>query len=305
MASSTIKAVLISAGLIAIALFLMVSVPMASDFSLSHSPVLWSSFFSWLKPPYLFVAVNVIIIIIVASSIYHGGEYNIETDESIINNQAPLLELEDLDLDADFDFPVITPPSISVTEVEISEFVSEEKEEKSDQINGRDEFVVLKSKVDEAPSMVEESENLPPTEKSLSPVRSGHRKPFKTSLKGGNKRKTLRVGKPKQQQEEKTMENTWKMITEDENSTSLTTHYRRSDTLKLGDGEVKHALRKAETFRDMTNYQKSTTVTASTPVKMKKEMSPSRDELNRRVEAFIKKCKEERIESMRLDKVVS
>lgn len=114
------------------------------------------------------------------------------------------------------------------------------------------------------------------------------------------------MAKPKRN--ETTMENTWKMVTEEGKSTPLTSHYRRSSTFALDAGEVQvqaqPALRKAETFRDMTNYQKSSTVTP--PVKMNKEMSPSREELNRRVEAFIKKCKEERlVESMRLDKVVA
>lgn len=125
---------------------------------------------------------------------------------------------------------------------------------------------------------------------------------------GGNrKRKALRVAKPKRHNETTTtMENTSKMIAEEGKSTPLTVHHWRSDTFGVDAGEVpKRALRKLVTFRDMTNYQRSpSTVTPS--VKMKKEMSPSREELNQRVEAFIKKCKEERLlESLRLDKDVA
>lgn len=90
------------------------------------------------------------------------------------------------------------------------------------------------------------------------------------------------------------------MITEEGKSTTLTSHFRRSDTFGLGTGgDVKPVLRKAVTFRDVTNYRQS-----STPVKMKKEITLSREELNRKVEAFIKKCKEERLESLRLEKKV-
>lgn len=101
-----------------------------------------------------------------------------------------------------------------------------------------------------------------------------------------------------------TLENAWKMITEVK-STPLTSHYRRPSTSGIGAaGDVKSALRKAETFKDVTNYRQSSP-TVKPPVKMKKEMSPSREELNRRVEAFIKKCKEERLVSLRLEKEVA
>ncbi|CAH2038292.1 unnamed protein product [Thlaspi arvense] len=299
MVSSTIKAVLISTGITVMALFLKASVPIALDLFLSLTPILWSSFLSWLKPPYLFVVINVIITIIVASSSYHGGE----DDES----SPRWLEVKDVDLDADF---VATfPPPIVVAEVDRSEVVYEEKEEEEEEdeisglINGGDESVVLTSELHQAPPVIEESENLSPAEKPPVTDRSGQRKPVKASPKGGKKRKALRVAKPKRY--ETTLENTWKIITDEGKSTSLTSQYRRSDTFVLGAGagETQPALRKAVTFRDMTNYQKPPTVT--TPVKMKKEMSPSRDELNRRVEAFIKKCKEERLESMRLDKDLS
>ncbi|KAG7653890.1 hypothetical protein ISN44_As01g011090 [Arabidopsis suecica] len=276
------------------------------DFSVSRFPIFWSSFLSWLKPPYLFVVINVIITIIVASSKYYQsiGDQDGEDDEILLGgeytipnviNQAPpqRLEVTDVDLDADFDFAAIIPSPILVAEVERSEVVCKEKEEEiSGLINGGVEFIVL-----------EESENLPPAEKPLASVRASHRKPVKASSKGVNRKKALRVVKPKRHE---TLENTWDMITEEGKSTPLTSsHYRKTSMSGLdAGGDVKPVLRKAETFRDVTNYRQSSP-TVTSPVKMKKEMSPSREELNRRVEAFIKKCKEERLESLKLEKKVA
>ncbi|CAE5957174.1 unnamed protein product [Arabidopsis arenosa] len=296
----SIKTVLISTGIAAVSLFLKSSVPIAVDFSVSRFPIFWSSFLSWLKPPYLFVVINIIITIIVASSKYYQSIGDGEDDETLTGDEftiqnvisqapPPLLEVTDVDLDADFDFAAMIPSPILVAEVERSEVVYKEKEEGL--INGGDEFIVL-----------EESENLPPAEKPLASVRASHRKPVKASSKGVNRKKALRVVKPKRHE---TLENTWNIITEEGKSTPLTSHYRKTSMSGLdAGGDVKPVLRKAETFRDVTNYRHlSPTVTS--PVKMKKEMSPSREELNRRVEAFIKKCKEERLESLKLEKKVA
>ncbi|CAL9214518.1 unnamed protein product [Arabidopsis halleri] len=307
----SIKTALISTGIAALSLFLKSSVPIAVDFSVSRFPIFWSSFLSWLKPPYLLVVINVIITIIVASSKYYQsiGDQDGEDDEILLGgeytipnviNQAPpqRLEVTDVDLDADFDFAATIPsPIILVAEVERSEVVYKEKEEKvSGLINGGDEFAVLRSELNQP--LMEVLENLPPAEKPLVSARSGHRKPVKASSKGVNRKKALRVVKPKRHE---TLENTWNMITEEGKSTPLSSHYRKTSMSGLdAGGDVKPVLRKAETFRDVTNYRHS-----SPPVKMKKEMSPSREELNQRVEAFIKKCKEERLESLKLEKKVA
>ncbi|XP_010476031.2 PREDICTED: uncharacterized protein LOC104755365 [Camelina sativa] len=300
----SIKAALISTGIAAMSLFLKYSVPIAVDFSVSRFPILWSSFLSWLKPPYIFVASNVIITIIIAFSKFHQS---IEEDQEEEGHQdgeilhcdeyeSHQVDTKDVNLDADIDFAVRVPPPILVAEVERSEAVYEEKDE---EINGGDE---LKSEVNQVLPKIEESENLTPVEKPLVSGSSGYRKPVKAISKGGNKKKkALGVVKPKRH--ETSSENTWKMVTEVGKSTSLTTRFRRSDTLGNGvGGDVKRpVLRKAETFRDVTNHRQSSSM-QPVKMKMKKEVSPSRDELNRRVEAFIKKCKEERFESFRLEK---
>lgn len=105
-----------------------------------------------------------------------------------------------------------------------------------------------------------------------------------------------------------TLENTWKMITEGK-STPLTKQlYRRSDTFSRGDSggsdQAKPVYKKSETFRDRTNYYQSPET-----AKMRKEPSLGQDELNRRVEAFIKKINEEmkmqRMESLRQYKEIT
>lgn len=122
--------------------------------------------------------------------------------------------------------------------------------------------------------------------------------------------RALRVTKPKRNND--TLENTWKMITEGK-STPLTRQlYRRSDTFGRGDsgGEVKPVVyKKSETFRDRTNHYQETAAETAKGKKMRKEPSLSQDELNRRVEEFIKKFNEEmklqRMESLRQYKEIT
>lgn len=103
----------------------------------------------------------------------------------------------------------------------------------------------------------------------------------------------MRVAKPKRHE---TLENTWKAITEGR-SMPLSRHVKKWDTWEnhgrginvdsLDPSQVK----KSETFKDRTNEITSSPGAGAT--RLRKEPSLSQDELNRRVEAFIKKFNEE------------
>ncbi|KAA8519859.1 hypothetical protein F0562_014051 [Nyssa sinensis] len=134
-------------------------------------------------------------------------------------------------------------------------------------------------------------------EKPRVSARFGHRKPVKASPEGG---RALRVAKPKRNE---TLENTWKMIT-DGRHMPLTRHLRKSDTWQTHDHHMEASplardqspqmVYKSETFKDRTNFNPPSSVSSSPGSgKLRKEPSLSQDELNRRVEAFIKKFNEE------------
>lgn len=105
----------------------------------------------------------------------------------------------------------------------------------------------------------------------------------------------LGVAKPKRHE---TLESTWKTIT-DGRAMPLTRHLKKSDTWEThgrvrsdGRDHPKPAMKKSETVKE---YSSSPSPSAS-PVSgklLRKESSLGHDELNRRVEAFIKKFNEE------------
>lgn len=114
----------------------------------------------------------------------------------------------------------------------------------------------------------------------------------------------LGVLKPNKQD---TLESTWNTITEGR-ATRLKRHLRKSDTRER-DGHIHDRDRhlrpqqqektpkkmiKSDTFNDCANTSSPQLSPSSSGInKLKKEASLSQDELNRRVEAFIKKFNEE------------
>ncbi|MBA0695352.1 hypothetical protein Goari_001981, partial [Gossypium aridum] len=300
----SLKVLFISSGVLSIALGLKLSVPLVLEFAVSQAPLLWSTFRSWLKPPYLYFVINGIIITIVASSRFHqnNGE-NEKTEElmqqqprsKILVEQRPDLEYEvKSSLDLDEVETVVYEQKEIVQEVETTVFEAETNVAVVDDGDGGDVFVISKSEW--IPPRRMDSSEIPldvlfPVEKPPASSRFGHRKPVKANPEGG---RALKVAKPKRHE---TLENTWKMITEGR-AMPLTRHLKKLDTFENHGREINvetmadsPLVKKSESFRDRTNYQLPPSSPASG--KLRKEPSLSQDELNRRVEAFIKKFNEE------------
>lgn len=108
------------------------------------------------------------------------------------------------------------------------------------------------------------------------------------------------VSKPKKQD---TLESTWKAITEGR-AVPLTRHLRKSDTWERDghnsrvlpqEDKTPQKMTKSETFNNRTNTRIPSPGSNSSggSGKIRKEPSLSQDELNRRVEAFIRKFNED------------
>ncbi|XP_044496489.1 uncharacterized protein LOC123218901 [Mangifera indica] len=267
---SLIKVTLMSAGVLTFALFCKVSVPMIMDFSASKTPVLWSSFLSWLKPPYLYIIINCIIVGIVASSRFFKFD----------------------------DVPTESPstPSDRTVYDEIrmqSEYGGVNYEQRLQRVEEESEPPLFMEKRLWLVVLIRWRliiEMLRGQQKPLVSARFGHRKPIKASPEGG---RALRVTKPKRNE---TLENTWKAIT-DGRAMPLTRHLKKSDRWENHGHQVNvepSPVKKLETFKDRTNYQSPPlSKSPGNGGKIRKEPSLSQDELNRRVEAFIKKFNEE------------
>lgn len=64
----SIKIFVISTTVLSAAIMLKISAPAVTEFAVSEVPSIWNGVVSWLKPPYLYLVINCIIITIVASS---------------------------------------------------------------------------------------------------------------------------------------------------------------------------------------------------------------------------------------------
>lgn len=157
------------------------------------------------------------------------------------------------------------------------------------------------------PSKINQADFTLPVEKPPASARFSHRKPAKATTEGG---RTLGVAKPKRQD---TLETTWKTITEGR-SVPLTRHLRKSDTWETH-GQGRHSrnsedspidhhperMTKSDTF-DVNRGGGSSRKPPATPSKLsrsggsgrlRKDPSLGQEELNRKVEAFIKKFNED------------
>ncbi|XP_027932993.1 uncharacterized protein LOC114188625 [Vigna unguiculata] len=129
------------------------------------------------------------------------------------------------------------------------------------------EVTVKRTDSTEIPSLMEKT----PVSASFTP-----RKFLKSTSEGG---RTLRVVANAKRHE--TLESTWKAITEGR-SVPLSRHMKKCDTWQIRGNLAPSLENKSETFTDV-----------STAGRLRKEPSLSQEELNRRVEAFIRKFNED------------
>ncbi|KAL0306472.1 UNVERIFIED_CONTAM: hypothetical protein Scaly_1227500 [Sesamum calycinum] len=337
--SSTImlsfKVLLISTSVLSTAIMLKFSVPAITDFAVSEVPSIYNGLVSWLRPPYLYLVINCIIITIVASSKLQSRKDDVSLSPPlqplVVMGQvepqpAVPLAVKSMPTDfsaAEYKYNGVVLNESSGYDVKVEkglEFDTYEQVEasgstKSEPVpfianaadggvafaedatsNKENEYVIAKSSWNIADGK-DLTENSPSNVKPPVSARFGHRRNVKTSPEGS--RTVLGVAKPKRQD---TLESTWKTITEGR-AVPLTRHLRKSDTWERDSHVHGHhqllekttpvkTMMKAETFNDRTNTR-SPSPGGGGSGKLKREASLSQDELNRRVEAFIKKFNEE------------
>ncbi|KAM7525134.1 hypothetical protein LguiA_015036 [Lonicera macranthoides] len=280
----SLKFLSVSTAFLSIAMAMKLSIPLIIHFTIHQIPSIWSTLIYFLKPPYLYVLVNFIIITIAASSFLHQKLDDDDQSERLLNSD-----------NFPSDIVILDSPAVYESEPRVLEVKSATVDSVAVVCDGDDGYEISRSTWTPPQSInspdAQKENRSPVNEKPLVSSRFAHRKPLKASPEGG---KALRVAKPKRQE---TLENTWKAIT-DGRPMPLTRHLRKSDTwenqgLQINtDDESPQKMKKSETFKDRTNYESIN----SSPVgsgKLRKEASVSQDELNRRVEAFIKKFNDE------------
>ncbi|XP_075487208.1 uncharacterized protein LOC142526596 [Primulina tabacum] len=304
------KLVLISTIFLSAGIMLKFSAPAITDFAVYEVPSIYNGFVSWLRPPYLYLVINCIIISIVASSKLQSRK---DDDEFLSTSSQPLdgmvhaqpqpvavkgavqadeYEYNDVVLDDGSSYDVkVVENGIGFDAYENLEAVAPSVVNASSDggivfedeptSNKENEYVTTKSTRKDTKEY--SAENV----KSPASARFGNRRNLKVSPEGGAKA-VLRVSKPKKQD---TLESTWKTITEGR-AMPLTRHLRKNETWEKTN-TPKVIMTKTETFNDRTNARSPLMTPSSGSGKLRKEPSLSQDELNRRVEAFIKKFNED------------
>ncbi|KAJ9562778.1 hypothetical protein OSB04_007938 [Centaurea solstitialis] len=332
----SLKLAVLSATVLSTAVMINLMTPfIMNNTSIPDFRTVWMSLVSWLKPPYLYVVINCIIITIVASSRMHSSKLEDSPQRQIYVEPR---FATDLPFEPAAAVKVVAPVQVEVVpqfyrhpevepfdgmkevvgggtiddrkfgEVSEGDLRDEDMKvamEAYEEITKKmtDKYVISKSSW--TPLEKSRVDLSFPVEKPPASARFGHRKPSKASPEGG---RTLGVAKPKRQD---TLETTWKTITEGR-SVPLTRHLRKSDTWETH-GQSRHnssddnhhpeRMTKSDTF-DVSLVGGGSSSRKPPPPqsklsrsggsgRLKKEPSLGQEELNRRVEAFIKKFNED------------
>ncbi|XP_073057546.1 uncharacterized protein [Primulina eburnea] len=297
------KLFLISAGVVSLAVGFKFYVP----FTVGDIPVILSVFLSWLKPPYLYVIINAIIVVIIVSSRFHcdwspSDQSSSVRSEHLISVKTPPPSYYE-SLSAQPDIASIVQESMAAAAAVVYDSEDRAAEVKHVVVNGskvvfeteeavaeaKDVWVDSMLTYDPPPHEMLVSPELPleflfpVREKPLLSSRFGHRKPIRTTPEGMG---ALKVAKQKRLE---TLDSTWKMITEGRH-VPLTRHNQKSEaSTSAPSGHVATS----ENFQDRISYHPPRPPPPDAAERMRKEPSLGQDELNRRVEAFINKINED------------
>ncbi|XP_010443010.1 PREDICTED: uncharacterized protein LOC104725953 [Camelina sativa] len=321
-------ATVVIAVVLSIAAAVIFTVPPVSHFVVSSLPIVYDNTVFLLKPPYLYLVINCIIVSIVATSkLTHYKSSSTAVDEiSEVVTPVVLVPVQvpsSSDIDTGYlnvvdhvvsgytgfvektdDSPVnqtVGEDNLKFPEV-IREIQHTEMSKPSSD-SPEPEPEKLKPKNDSPPEISI------PKHSTRKPPRFNQQKPIKSGSEGGNKKSAVALGVTKPLKREDTLETTWKKITEGR-STPLTKHLTKSDTWQeRGHAQQsspeednkkkkkKEKMTKSDNLNDVNDAPSAEEQT----VLLKREPSPGQEELNRRVEAFIKKFNEE----MRLQRLES
>ncbi|KAF6153351.1 hypothetical protein GIB67_003541 [Kingdonia uniflora] len=286
----TVKLALLSIGIVSTFLLLKVAIPYSCSVVVSAPPKIWASFKSWLSPLYLYILVNFIIIGIAVSSFHQKGSEEAEAKkkvekEEVLSDSGGKLWLENGALLGDSGEKAV----VKLVESSLSLSLLSESETSC-----------VSSITEESGSGGNRQEEL-----SVSSARNVMRKPkqsYRRSVSSIAHSTTatskLRKVQKLEEGDENTLDATWKSITEGRGE-PVTRQLKKSDTWNLAPAApikpeleqmlAQRELRKSETFNDTASLASSGSNSSGSSGGLGRESSLSQDELNRRVEAFIKK----------------
>ncbi|CAN6976495.1 unnamed protein product [Brassica oleracea var. botrytis] len=287
-------ATVVIAGVFSVVAAVSLTVPSVSHFAASCIPIIYDNTIFLLKPPYLYLVINCIILSIVATSKLTHESCSSTDDPDTVVPVPTYIDAGYLNVAhvAGSDYTGFVENDATVKDVHevidndkvIGEDVKTETE-KPRTSNGLPEPETDKPKLKDGSLEISVLKN---TRKA---PRFGRQK----SLKAGQEGKKSALGVTKPPRRHDTLETTWKKITEGR-STPLIKHLSKSDKWQ----ERSHA-RSSKEKEKTTKSENSTEDDTLRKTRLKREPSPGQEELNRRVEAFIKKFNEE----MRLQRLES
>ncbi|KAG2299315.1 hypothetical protein Bca52824_035787 [Brassica carinata] len=299
--SFTTTATVVMAGVFSLAAAVSFTVPSVSHVMASCFLIVYDNTVFLVKPPYLYLVTNCIIVSIVATSkLTQKASSNID-DSEFSEVVTPVMVVPvPSDVNTGYlnvagfeenDAPVV-PEVIADDKVIVDGREGQHAEtEKPKPITGSPEPEKSKPSSGspepdtEKPKMKSDSPAVSVVKLSRKPPRFNQQKSLKNIQEGGGGRK-----KSEDSRRQDTLETTWKKITEGR-STPLKKHLTKSDTWQ----ERSHVQKKEKMTKSDNLNQ------AETTLRLKREPSPGQEELNRRVEAFIKKFNED----MRLQRLES